>query len=239
MIGGTDAAQARRTPCRAHQFSRRRLGAAASIEQCASLGKALARLHVAGESFRQTRANSLSLSDWGPLADAIGERADTVIRGLAAEIGKELAYLDKAWPRDLPQGVDPRRPLSRQRVLSRARGVRPDRLLLRLQRHARLRHRHLPQRLVLRVRRELQHHQGAGLPPGLRGACGRSRQTSWPRCRRLPAVRRCASCSPAPTTGSTPTARLWSSRKDPNEYLRKLRFHRKVKSYRDYGLGEH
>jgi homoserine kinase type II len=28
-------------------------------------------------------------------------------------------------------------------------------------------------------------------------------------------------------------------RKDPNEYLRKLRFHRKVKSYRDYGLGEH
>jgi homoserine kinase type II len=60
---------------------------------------------VAGESFRQTRANSLSLSDWGPLANAIGERADTVIRGLAAEIGKELAYLDKPWPRDLPQGV--------------------------------------------------------------------------------------------------------------------------------------
>ena len=28
-------------------------------------------------------------------------------------------------------------------------------------------------------------------------------------------------------------------RKNPNEYLRKLRFHRKVKSYRDYGLGEH
>jgi homoserine kinase type II len=24
--------------------------------------------------------------------------------------------------------------------------------------------------------------------------------------------------------------------KDPNEYLRKLRFHRKVKSYREYGL---
>ncbi|HBR25968.1 MAG TPA: homoserine kinase, partial [Rhizobiales bacterium] len=27
--------------------------------------------------------------------------------------------------------------------------------------------------------------------------------------------------------------------KDPNEYLRKLRFHQRVKSYRDYGLGEH
>jgi homoserine kinase type II len=27
--------------------------------------------------------------------------------------------------------------------------------------------------------------------------------------------------------------------KDPNEYLRKLRFHQRVKSYRDYGLGKH
>ena len=27
--------------------------------------------------------------------------------------------------------------------------------------------------------------------------------------------------------------------KDPNEYLRKLRFHQRVKSYRDYGLGMH
>jgi homoserine kinase type II len=27
--------------------------------------------------------------------------------------------------------------------------------------------------------------------------------------------------------------------KDPNEYLRKLRFHQRVTSYRDYGLGDH
>jgi hypothetical protein len=26
--------------------------------------------------------------------------------------------------------------------------------------------------------------------------------------------------------------------KDPNEYLRKLRFHQRVKSYHDYGLGK-
>ncbi|HET7852241.1 MAG TPA: phosphotransferase, partial [Methyloceanibacter sp.] len=44
----------------------------ASIEQCASLGNALGRLHVAGASFQHTRANSLTLSDWRPLADAIG-----------------------------------------------------------------------------------------------------------------------------------------------------------------------
>jgi len=39
----------------------------ASIEQCASVGRALGRFHVAGESFPQSRANSLSLSGWAPL----------------------------------------------------------------------------------------------------------------------------------------------------------------------------
>ena len=77
----------------------------ASIGQCASLGRALGKLHVAGKSFPQARANSLSLASWRPLFEAIGHRADTILRGLADEIGKELAYLDKAWPSELPEGV--------------------------------------------------------------------------------------------------------------------------------------
>ena len=77
----------------------------ASIEQCASVGRALGQFHVAGESFPRSRANSLSLSDWAPLFEAIGDRADTIIPGLAGEIRKELAYLDKSWPSGLPQGV--------------------------------------------------------------------------------------------------------------------------------------
>ncbi len=210
----------------------------ASIEQCASLGKALGRLHVAGESFQQTRANSLSLSDWGPLANAIGDRADTVIRGLAGEIGKELAYLDKAWPRDLPQGVIHA-------------DLFPDNVFFLGQEVSGLIDFYFACNDMLaydiaiclnawcfesdasfnitQARAFLQAYEGvrplaanelAALPTLARGAALRfllTRSYDW-----------------LNTDGEALV-----KRKDPNEYLRKLRFHRKVKSYRDYGLGEH
>ena len=210
----------------------------ASIEQCASLGKALAGLHVAGESFRQTRANSLSLSDWGPLANAIGERADTVIRGLAGEIGKELAYLDKAWPRDLPQGVI-HADLFPDNVFFLGEEVSglidfyfacTDMLAYDIaiclnawcfESDASFN--------ITKARAFLQAYEGvrplttnevAALPTLARGAALRfllTRSYDW-----------------LNTDGEALV-----KRKDPSEYLRKLRFHRKVKLYRDYGLGEH
>jgi homoserine kinase type II len=210
----------------------------ASIEQCASLGKALGRLHVAGESFAQTRANSLSLSDWGPLANAIGDRADTVIRGLAAEIAKELAHLEKAWPRDLPQGVIHA-------------DLFPDNVFFLGQEVSGLIDFYFACNDMLaydiaiclnawcfesdasfnitKARAFLQAYESvrplaanelAALPTLARGAALRfllTRSYDW-----------------LNTDGEALV-----KRKDPNEYLRKLRFHRKVKSYRDYGLGEH
>ena len=72
---------------------------------CATLGEALARLHLAGADFSGRRANALSVEGWRPLFDACSERADTVHPGLRATIEKELAFLEGAWPRNLPQGV--------------------------------------------------------------------------------------------------------------------------------------
>ena len=91
-------------------------------------------------------------------------------------------------------GRHPRRPVSRQRVLPGRQAVGPDRLLFRLHRHARLRRRHLPQRLVLRARPFLQRHQGPqpARPPTSRP--GRCRTPSSTRCRCWRAARRCASC---------------------------------------------
>ena len=62
---------------------------------------------------------------------------------------------------------DPCRPVPRQCVLPRRQGLGAHRFLFRLQRHARLRRRGLPQCLVLRVRRQLQRHQGARAVAGL------------------------------------------------------------------------
>jgi homoserine kinase type II len=72
---------------------------------CASVGSALAQLHLAGESFPLKRPNDLSVAGWRQLFDSCGARADELQPGLAAELGEELALLGAAWPRDLPSGV--------------------------------------------------------------------------------------------------------------------------------------
>jgi homoserine kinase type II len=72
---------------------------------CAAVGEALAKLHLAGADFPLKRANALSVSGWRAIGDAAAPRADSVQPGLAAAIAKELAFLESAWPRGLPQGV--------------------------------------------------------------------------------------------------------------------------------------
>jgi homoserine kinase type II len=72
---------------------------------CGALGEALARLHRAGADFPGKRANTLSVAGWRPLYDAVASRCDSVRPGLAAVLAAELAALETAWPRDLPQGV--------------------------------------------------------------------------------------------------------------------------------------
>ncbi len=76
-----------------------------SIEHCAGLGQALGRFHLAGQDFPMTRANSLSLPGWRTLFGEIGSGADRVTPGLTREIEKELRYLEAHWQADLPQGV--------------------------------------------------------------------------------------------------------------------------------------
>jgi homoserine kinase type II len=72
---------------------------------CAAVGQALAKLHLAGRDFRMTRANALSVPDWRPLFDQAASRADTLQHGLRLLVSAELDYLEKSWPRDLPQGI--------------------------------------------------------------------------------------------------------------------------------------
>jgi homoserine kinase type II len=75
------------------------------IEHCAGLGEALGRLHLASMDFPMTRANSLSLPGWQALFGSIGSGADKVKSGLTGVIEKELRYLQQHWTGDLPQGV--------------------------------------------------------------------------------------------------------------------------------------
>jgi homoserine kinase type II len=75
------------------------------IEHCAGLGDALARFHLAGSDFPMTRGNSLSLPGWKALFVKLGSGADRVARGLSSVLEKELKYLEGNWPEELPLGV--------------------------------------------------------------------------------------------------------------------------------------
>lgn len=73
--------------------------------QCLALGEILARLHLAGQDYPKSRRNALSVRDWRPLFEVEAERANSVLPGLADEIRCELDHLESRWPVALPTGV--------------------------------------------------------------------------------------------------------------------------------------
>jgi homoserine kinase type II len=73
--------------------------------QCQLLGEAMARLHLAGLDYRIARPNALSVAGWRRLYEASAPRAQEVANGLAGELADELADLETRWPRDLAVGV--------------------------------------------------------------------------------------------------------------------------------------
>jgi homoserine kinase type II len=76
-----------------------------TAHHCGAVGEALARFHLAGDGFAIARPNALSVAAWRPLYERARARADEVVPGLAADIERELAHLEAAWPDTLPAGV--------------------------------------------------------------------------------------------------------------------------------------
>ncbi len=73
--------------------------------QCREVGKALATMHVAGSGFARTRRNALSVAGWRTLWERSRDRADEVAPGLVQEVEADLASFEHAWPDDLPVGI--------------------------------------------------------------------------------------------------------------------------------------
>jgi homoserine kinase type II len=74
-------------------------------KHCREVGKALAAMHLAGEGFEIKRPNALSVEGWKVLWNKSEARADEVEKGLKDEIRPEIDYLAAHWPKDLPAGV--------------------------------------------------------------------------------------------------------------------------------------
>lgn len=73
-------------------------------EHCPQVGAALAALHVAGACFAPVRQNALGPASWGPLLDRSLARADEVQAGLGSELSAALGRVVGAWPGGLPCG---------------------------------------------------------------------------------------------------------------------------------------
>ncbi len=209
-----------------------------AIEHCARLGQALARFHLAGQDFPMSRENDLSLPGWRALYNDVSASADTVIPGLKCEIARELSHLEKHWLDDLPRGVIHA-------------DIFPDNVFFLADKFSGLIDFYFAcndmlafdvavclnawcfeadgsfnitkARAMLQAyekERKLTETELASLPLLARGAALRFLLTR--------------------TYDLLNTdANALVKTKDPNEYLRKLRFHQRVTSYRDYGLGNH
>ncbi|MDE0921876.1 MULTISPECIES: homoserine kinase [Aurantimonas] len=74
-------------------------------QHCRAVGAALAGMHGKAADFPLHRRNGLAVVDWRPLFESCGDRVDGIEAGLAAEIGAELDFVEANWPADLPKGV--------------------------------------------------------------------------------------------------------------------------------------
>lgn len=72
---------------------------------CRAVGEAMARLHLAGHGFKLKRANALGVGGWRPLYTRFRARAEEVATGLSSIIERELDDLEASWPADLPRGI--------------------------------------------------------------------------------------------------------------------------------------
>jgi homoserine kinase type II len=73
-------------------------------EHCGPVGAALASLHVAGLDYTATRRNALGPEGWRPLLERSRARAEEVQAGLAGELDDALGGILAAWPRGLAVG---------------------------------------------------------------------------------------------------------------------------------------
>ena len=77
-------------------------------QHCDELGRALARMHEAGKDFAMKRPNSLSVAGWRELYARTGDSGESVEPGLVNKLAAALAELAAAWPEpsaEVPAGV--------------------------------------------------------------------------------------------------------------------------------------
>jgi homoserine kinase type II len=207
-----------------------------SASHCAALGEALAQLHLAGADFPMRRDNALAVAGWRQLYENCRERAHKVERSLETLVAAELDVLERDWPRGLPQGVIHA-------------DLFPDNVFFLADKLSGLIDFYfactdtLAYDVAICLNAwcfEPDHSYNVTKGRALLSSYAKARPLSQDEWDKLPLFARGAAVRFLLTRLvdwlDVPTGALVKP-KDPLEYARKLRFHQKIRSYRDYGVG--
>ncbi len=74
-------------------------------KHCQLLGEMLAQMHLAAQDFKLRRKNALNPAGWQSLFASCRQNADRFTAGLEKEIEDDLAQLSNKWPEHLPTGI--------------------------------------------------------------------------------------------------------------------------------------
>ena len=74
------------------------------VEHCGPVGEALAQFHLSGADYATTRINALGPQGWPPLLANSLAGADDVNPGLGKELSAALPKIIANWPQELPVG---------------------------------------------------------------------------------------------------------------------------------------
>lgn len=72
---------------------------------CHELGILLGKMHVAGQKFNQTRANSMNWDAWNQRVTRVGDKSFPILGDKSTLPTTELSYLKQHWPENLPTGA--------------------------------------------------------------------------------------------------------------------------------------
>ena len=206
------------------------------LVHCAELGTVLAKFHLAGLDFPMHRGNDLSLPGWGALFGDVLGTADTVIPGLHDEIAGELDFLGAHWATDLPVSVIHA-------------DLFPDNVFFLGDKLSGLIDFYFACNDMLAYDLAVCLNAWCFEPDAsfnvtkaraMLQAYESERPLTGPERDALPLLARGAALRFLLTRTYdllNTDANALVKTKDPSEYLRKLRFHQRVQSYRDYGLG--
>ena len=76
-----------------------------SPKNCFTLGKIIAKMHLASRNFKLKRSNDLSINEWASILSVCKRKRGKLKIDFFNELSQEISFLKSSWPKKLPKGI--------------------------------------------------------------------------------------------------------------------------------------